>query len=168
MNCRQANRLLPLWIGRDLADASESEDLRGHLENCPVCSSRQLRLQESLEALQSLSAGMLEGNSHIARRPSLWPRLALVLGEVPRRRDQFNGWIPAAAMTLAATVMTVVSVLQFQREMGNSAPTAWNLPSAERLSERDLFRSDERFAPGAPNRDAPVRGLVKQPATNNW
>ena len=98
MNCRQANRLLPLWIGRDLADASESEALRGHLAECPDCANRRSKLQESLDALQSVATGMVGGEMHVARRPSIWPRLATMLGEVPRRRDQFNGWIPAAAM----------------------------------------------------------------------
>ena len=98
MNCQQASRLLPLWVGHDLPDASESEGLRAHLKHCPGCSLLARRLQEGLEALQSISSASL---SMAGERASLWPRLATMLKEVPRRRDQFNGWIPAAAMALA-------------------------------------------------------------------
>jgi len=168
MNCRQANRLLPLWIGRDLADASESEALRGHLAECPDCAGRRSKLQESLDALQSVSTGMVCGEMHVARRPSLWPRLATMLGEVPRRRDQFNGWIPAAAMALAAGAMFAVSIVQFQREMGDADLSVLSSPSVDRNDDRDLFNTDKRFAPSSSRRVLP-NGLVKlkQPA-NNW
>jgi hypothetical protein len=151
MNCREVKRLLPLWIGRDLADASEAEALRAHLMECRDCSLQQLRFQESLDALQSISTITLSIESHEGR-PSLWPRLAMVLREVPRRRDQFNGWIPATAMALAASLMIAVSVVQIRRDMGEPIGAG-----------RNLFLTDSRFAPGASNGDLRIPGLVVQP-----
>lgn len=148
MNCRQANRLLPLWIGRDLADSSETEALRVHVMGCRDCSTQLHQLQESLNALQSISTTAMSSGSEESR-PSLWPRLALVLREMPRRRDQFNGWIPAAAMAMAASLMIAVSVVQVRREIDPSIS-----------SGRNLFQTDERFAPGATSNDLQIRGLV--------
>lgn len=166
MNCGQAIRLLPLWIGRDLADASESEALRAHLAECPNCASRHSEMQKSLEALQSVSTLALSVEA--PGRTSLWPRLVMVLGEVPRRRDQFNGWIPAAAMALAASVMVGVSVVRFQRDMGDAGSTVFSEPPlSNRTEDRDLFRSDQRFAPHANRYDLRVPGLVKDRA-GNW
>ena len=114
MNCRQANGLLPLWIGRDLGDVSESEALRGLLAKCPNCADLRLKLQESVEVLQSMSTIAVVSEVLGNRRPSLWPRLATMLGDVLRHRDQFNGWIPAAAMALAVPQCSLVSIVQFQ------------------------------------------------------
>jgi hypothetical protein len=135
MNCQHALRLLPLWVGRDLADSSEAEALRNHLSGCQSCGTQLRQLQSSLDALQSISTITLVADADEARS-SLWPRLAMVLKDVPRRRDQFNGWIPAVAMTLAATLMISVSVVQVRREM--------NTPSNSTV--RNLFESDEQFA----------------------
>ena len=137
MNCREANRLLPLWIGRDLADASDSDALQAHVTECRVCSMRQRQLQESLDVLQSIST--ITGATETR---SLWPRLALALREMPRRRDHFNGWIPATAMALAATLMVAVSVVQVQREMGMPA----------NYTTRNLFETDQEFAIDSGNR----------------
>lgn len=163
MNCRQVIRLLPLWIGRDLPDASEAEALRMHLAQCQDCSLQQRRLQASLDALQSISTTSLSCESG-QTRPSLWPRLAMVLKDVPRRRDRFNGWIPATAMALAAALMVGVSLVQIRREMGDAIQATWNqrLPTS---TNRNLFQTDGQFAPTARNnRDVPVRGLVANPA----
>jgi len=161
MNCRQANRLLPLWIGRDLADASESEALREHVAKCPDCAARQEMLQQSLDALQLVSTGVQGEGSRSNRRPSLWPGLSMVLGEMPRRRDQFNGWIPATAMAIAAAVMVGVSVLQVQREFGDSQSTAWTMSPEDQTAEQ--LGVDEH--PGPSRRH---HAYVPHPVRYNW
>ena len=161
MNCHQALRLLPLWIGHDLADAADAEALRVHLTECPGCSLRKRRLQASLDALQSVSTTSLETSSGDAR-PSLWPRLAMILKDVPRRRDQFNGWIPAAAMALAATLMVAVSVVQIRREMGAPVQTTWSVNHSH-PGARNLFATDQQFVPGAAENFDVQRPVVVQP-----
>ena len=159
MNCRQASRLLPLWIGQDLADASEAEGLQTHLSHCADCSLQRRQLQEGLDALQSISTASLAVEA--GARSSVWPRLAAMLKDVPRRRDRFNGWIPAVAMALAATLMIAVSALQVHREMGGSVQASWG-------ENRDLFMTDARFAPGTENhQDLRIRGLVAAPASSD-
>lgn len=162
MNCQQANRLLPLWIGRDLADSSDAVALRAHLAECPDCSTRQRQLQECLDALQSVSTNSLPTEVG-GTRPSLWPRLSVALKERPRRPDRFNGWIPASAMALAASLMITVSALQIRREIGDSVPLTWGRESSG--TARNLFQTDRRFAPGATSdQELQIRGLVAQPA----
>jgi hypothetical protein len=89
--------------------------------------------------------------------------MAMALKEIPRRRDHFNGWIPATAMAMAATLMVAVSVVQVNRDMGGSMRNMIGQdPSGY---ARDLFRTDPQFAPGAANKqDVRVPGLVAYPA----
>ena len=148
MNCEQAHRLLPLWIGRDLSDAVDAESLQIHVAACPKCHARQGRLQESLDALQSASTAANDVETQAHSRPSLWPRVAAALPEWPRRRDRFNGWIPAAAMALAASLMVAVSIASVQRELGSQQPLAWRFGPALPSDGRNLFETDARFAPG--------------------
>lgn len=155
MNCHQAIRLLPLWVGHDLADASEAEGLRTHVQNCPSCSRQLRQLRESLEALQSVSSSSLTMDSN--GRVGLWPRLSAQLKDVPRRRDHFNGWIPAAAMAVAATLMIGASVVQVRRDLGAYVQTMWG-------DNRDLFKTDSRFAAGSDDsQDLKIPGLVVAP-----
>lgn len=155
MKCRQARQLLPLWVGNDLPDASDAQALRAHVQQCPECAAIHRQLVESREVLQCVSTVVLASESRESR-PSLWPQLALILNERPRQRDHFNGWIPAVAIALAATVMVSVSVLQVQREFGQPVPSA--------TAHRNLFQSDSRFTSRSRNGDLPIRGLVGQPA----
>ena len=81
-------------------------------------------------------------------RPSLWPRVAAALPEFRRTRDRFNGWIPAAAIALAATLMVAVSISTVQRELGATRPLTWHFAPASPSDGRNLFETDAHFAPG--------------------
>jgi Flp pilus assembly secretin CpaC len=148
MNCDHARQLLPLWIGSDLPDAVDAESLRIHVAACPNCHAWQRRLQTSLDALQSISTAAtdVEPRSHV--RPSIWPRVAAALSEGPRIRDRFNGWIPALAMALAASLMLSVSIMSVQRELGNQTPLTFRFGPTSPSDGRNLFETDARFAPG--------------------
>ncbi|MEK6259679.1 MAG: hypothetical protein AABP62_13765 [Planctomycetota bacterium] len=148
MNCEQARRLLPLWVGSDLSDAGDAESLRTHVAACPKCHAGQRRLQESLDVLQSVSTAATVAETQPHSRPSLWPRVAAALPERPRVRDRFNGWIPAAAMALAASMMVAVSISSVQRELGSQRPLAWRFGPTSPSDGRNLFETDARFAPG--------------------
>ena len=146
MNCEQARRLLPLWVGRDLSDAGDVASLLVHVAACPKCGAQHRRLQQCLDALQTISTAAVEPPSRA--RPSLWPRVAAALPECPRGRDRFNGWIPAAAMALAATLMVAVSISAIERELGSQRPLTWRFVSSSPSDGRNLFETDARFAPG--------------------
>lgn len=161
MNCREVSRLLPLWIGNDLADAAEAEALRVHLAKCQHCSSQRENLQISLDALQSIST---TSSGTEVSAPSLWPRLSMLLIDTPRRRDQFNGWIPASAMAMAAALMVTVSAVQIHREMGVPSQVTANQDPLN-PSRRNLFQTDPRFGSRSNrNQDLQIQGLVGNPA----
>lgn len=148
MNCDQASRLLPLWVGHDLSDAGDAELLRIHVAACQKCREQQRRLQQSLDVLQSISTAATDVEQQSHGRPSLWPRVAVALPERPRGRDRFNGWIPATAMALAALLMVAVSISSVQRELGNGHSFVWQFGPSSPSDGRDLFRTDAQFAPG--------------------
>ncbi len=148
MNCEHARRLLPLWVGRDLSDAGDAELLRVHVAACPKCHAQWRRLQSSLDALQSVSTAAMEVEPRSDLRPSLWPRVSAALPECPRGRDRFQGWIPAVAIALAASLMMAVSISSVQRELGSPPTLAWRFGPSSPSDGRNLFETDARFAPG--------------------
>jgi hypothetical protein len=115
MDCREAKRLLPLWIGQDLPDAASMSDVAKHLENCSSCDQHRQGLQTSLEALQFSTA---EAFSCDGTRRSVWPRVISRISkwESNQRRDRFNGWIPASVMAVAVALMVTVSIPSIQEE----------------------------------------------------
>jgi hypothetical protein len=155
MNCQQARRLLPLCIGNDLPDDADARDLQAHVAQCRECSHEQRQLQQSIEALQSASTALLpSGNT------SLWPRLVSRLSDLPRRREQFNGWIPAVAMMAAASVMVAVSISQVRQEMGRTSAVIWQDDSVSSSDSLNELRN-QRFGPGNVDQpNMPVRPMV--------
>ena len=115
MDCRRVRQLLPLWVGQDLPDAISTADVAIHLTRCPDCEQHRKSLQNSLEILQGSSSETLAVESG---RPSVWPPLVSRISEweISRRRERFNGWIPASVMALAVLLMIAVSIPSIQYE----------------------------------------------------
>jgi len=150
MNCRDAGQLLPLWVGRDLPDVNESKELEQHLSECSQCRERLHSLQQSLDALQSISTAAVEVGSVISGRSSLWPEISRRLPDRNPVRERFNGWIPATAMALAVLIMVSVSITTVQRELGSSGSLSWQWSPSSQAINRNLFQSDVRFSSDAP------------------
>jgi len=167
VNCIQASRLLPLWVGGDLSDTREVDAIRSHLALCRPCLEWQQRLQRSLGAMQTVAT---EAAAESSLRPSLWPRVVAVLPSLHRRRDRFNGWIPVSVMALAALLMVAVSITSVHRELREPQPLVWHLGPPSPSNGRNLFDSDSRFAPH-PGSTEPLETLLL-PAANkfpaNW
>src|SRR5262249_40856222 len=97
MDCREVKRLLPLWVGQDLPDATTANEVAKHLDECHECNQRRIGLQASLEILQASSSSTLVND---VNRNSVWPKLMVRMADWDRvhRRERFNGWIPASVM----------------------------------------------------------------------
>lgn len=145
LDCREVKPLLALWIGQDLPDTATANEVAGHLNGCPECDRYRLGLQSSLEALQSLSDetlsdGFVRGDlrSKLMSRISEW--------DSRRHHHRFNGWIPAAVMTVAVALMVAVSIPSLHEEFfGNSAGNGQEL----------TFSHPELRFIGDPNVDRP-------------
>lgn len=136
MDCRRVKQLLPLWIGQDLPDAVMADSVAKHIQQCRECEQRRVELQGSLDVLQGSSAETLTAGS-IGR--SLWPDLVSRISdwENHRRRERFNGWIPASVMALAAALMIAVSL--------PSVRDAFFDDSADSMKTVDLFGTHSEF-----------------------
>lgn len=164
MDCREAKKLLPLWIGQDLPDSGSSADVARHLEQCPSCERYRTELQLSLEALQ---CSISEAYSIQLPRHSVWPKLVGRISDWERdqHRERFNGWIPASVMALAVALMVAVSIPSLQEELfGNGA----NVANSVNLFDFDSeFRLDH-VAPRNPDSGGalPVQGPAYGTAVN--
>ena len=159
MDCRDVKKLLPLWVGQDLPDAATTNDVTSHLERCPECARLRDGLLASLEVLQACSAETLavesprhEAGSSGTGPRSVWPKLAtrITAWEGRSRHAQFNGWIPAAVMSLAAAVMVAVSLPSIQDEFFNNQSFV--------ASSIDLFQAPPEFS------QAPAGAKVQNPS----
>ena len=140
MDCQRVRQLLPLWIGRDLPDASSAAEVAVHLGNCTECERHRSGLQSSLDVLQASSSVTL---SEQPGRSGLWPKLAVRISqwELTRPRDRFNGWIPASVMAMAVALMVAVSIPSIHQEFFGDGSKDWN--------SANLFESEPRFSPVA-------------------
>jgi hypothetical protein len=118
MNCRQAQQDIALFVGHDLDDPRERDDVKRHVATCPDCREHYRRLKGTLKVLSHADAP-----ETYTTTGSLWPELA---GRINNRRPsgprgRFNGWAPFVAMT-AACLMLVVVVNEPANPTGTMGP----------------------------------------------
>lgn len=105
MNCRQSKATIALWVGEDLSDREQREDLKRHLAACPPCRDHYRQLKKTIR--------VLEGADRIPTydaSDSLWPELANRIQQQQKSRlskSHFNGWPPFVAMTAACALLIV-------------------------------------------------------------
>ena len=113
MTCKQFRTDIALWVGNDLEDGQELRVER-HVASCPQCREYAHEIKSSLHALQKPAVPDVGG--------SLWPRLSARIASLDsdRRRERFNGWLPA--VTVVAASITIITLLEMQepaRTAGN-------------------------------------------------
>lgn len=105
MNCKQAQQDIALYVGRDLDDPRDRDDVKRHVATCPDCRQHYRRMKGALKVLSQADAP-----ETYTTTGSLWPVLASRINEratlAPRSR--FNGWAPFVAMTAACMVLMLV------------------------------------------------------------
>lgn len=134
MKCKQAKSELALRIGGDLPEAPSLE-LERHVAVCPSCRTVREGLKSSHSALQEVAAAPPRpAGPARASSPSdsLWPAVSARLSrrETPRTR-QFNGWLPALAVTAASIAVIFVAgqnAAQYARSSASQHPDSWQAP----------------------------------------
>jgi predicted anti-sigma-YlaC factor YlaD len=125
MNCRQAQQDIALFVGQDLDDPRERDDVKRHVATCPDCRAHYRRLKGTLKVLAHADAP-----ETYTTTGSLWPELA---GRINNRRPtgprgRFNGWAPFVAMMAACLVLMVV-VNEPQSPQGTVGPATAKGPT---------------------------------------
>jgi hypothetical protein len=127
MNCRQAQQDIALFVGHDLDDPRERDDVKRHVATCPGCRAHYRKMKGTLKVLAQADAP-----ETYTTTGSLWPELA---GRINNRRPtgprgRFNGWAPFVAMTAACLVLMVV-VNEPQNPTGPMGPTTAKGPTIQ-------------------------------------
>ncbi|REJ90164.1 MAG: hypothetical protein DWQ34_17945 [Planctomycetota bacterium] len=129
MNCRQAKSTIALWVGEDLSDRQQREELKRHLAACPACRTHYRRLKKTFRVLENADRDPTYDASD-----SLWPELANRIQEQQSSRfskSRFNGWPPFVAMTAACALLIVA--MQWQ------TPPATTVPARPAAVQRDFL-----------------------------
>ena len=105
MNCKQAQRDIALWVGQDLDDHCERDEVRRHVSSCPDCREHYRRMKSALKVLDRAEAP----ETYVATG-SLWPELAARMNDRQPQTPsgRFNGWMPFVAMTAACLLLMFV------------------------------------------------------------
>jgi hypothetical protein len=105
MNCKRAKTAIALWVGDDL-DASSVNDLQSHLAECPVCRDRWLDMRRSLDVLHRVETPIDDRG----QSGNIWPSVAarILRRNQARQPQDFNGWVPALAVSAACLAIAVI------------------------------------------------------------
>lgn len=103
MNCRRAKLEMALWVGDDLDDGAVT-GLKQHLAGCKCCHSHWKQLKQCLKPLHDSGETSLP-----SLHESVWPELLPQLSKPSHepRPVEFNGWIPAIAVLMTCTAITL-------------------------------------------------------------
>jgi hypothetical protein len=105
MSCKAIQRLMALAVGDDLP-VSELRQLEQHVRVCAKCQSAWEQHRQGFAVVQQSRIQTIRPLSD-----SIWPKLANRLQHrfSDRSQSDFNGWIPALAITAACVLVFVFS-----------------------------------------------------------
>lgn len=168
MNCKLAEQNLALWVGGDLDEASVRE-LEEHLALCSACRAVGRRLKSTQRTLVKAShieltrpkakaTGTTNGGGQVQmlrdHDESVWPNVARGLRalEARKRRQRFNGWVPAAAVIAACLAI----ILSPRPATQNTMPQSYDGPGFGQSADMGVYNT---FSDGS-NFGQPDNGRV--------
>lgn len=141
MNCRQAEKLIPLHVGGDLEGKVESR-LRDHLGTCSRCA----RLAEEFRESRGWLVGLASLEPSASQERGAPDVIAALRQPVPAERQSGLRLRIAAGVILAALLVGLILFLQ-QRQSGTDGPGATtevvNTPPAGGQHEAEAERSGD-------------------------
>jgi len=116
MKCREAHSQMALYLGHDLPDRAEWEEVRRHISTCSSCRTHFRKLRSAMNALDQA-----ETESTYEVRNSMWPELRERINSQPRKRSEgvYNKWLPMASVVVACLAFVAV---WFQQPIPPNAP----------------------------------------------
>lgn len=152
MNCRQAKADIALWVGEDLQDAQQKEELRRHLASCPECRAHYKRMKRTFAVLERADRDATYDSSD-----SLWPHLAQRISRHSAGSPgRFNGWLPFAAMTAACAILVIVMDARPPAQV-HRAPMARSIGLPSFPTADSTGAAPELRTPNTPTSQPPAR-----------
>jgi len=110
MNCRQIEKLLPLFAGRDL-DAQSERLITAHVESCAACSAAAGEYRESRELLQEFAPPVFSEDVYAGIRQNVWRQIEAESTTVSVS-EVIAGWFrPRVIWATASALLVAVLVL---------------------------------------------------------
>ena len=169
MNCQQAEKLLPLFVGRDLDERNEQR-VSAHVETCAKCAGAALEYRESRQLLQEFAPPTFSDDVFAGIRQGVWREIETESNVQPLS-GIIAGWFrPRLVWAAASVVLIAITALgvyfianrSMQRPLADNAPKV--SPSPEN-KQPDSPSGSDKFATGSPN---PVKEkTLEQRQANN-
>ena len=110
MNCKQIEKLLPLYVGRDL-DARSEQLVATHVESCAACSAAASEYRQTRELLQEFAPPVFSEDVYAGIRQNVWRQIETESTTVSMS-ELIAGWFrPRVIWAAASALLVAVLVL---------------------------------------------------------
>ena len=134
MNCKQIEKLLPLYVGRDL-DARSERLVTAHVESCDACSAAASEYRQTRELLQEFAPPAFSEDVYAGIRQNVWRQIESESTTVSMS-ELIAGWFrPRVIWAAASALLVAVLVLGIFLIGNRSTPqqkAAGNAPEMNR------------------------------------
>lgn len=164
MNCTQVEKLLPLFVGRDLDERSELQ-VSAHVETCEKCAGAALEYRESRQLLQEFALPTFSDDVYAGIRQSVWREIESE-SKVQPFSEIVAGWFrPRLVWATASVVLIAITALGVYflanrstrpGALGEKVPQVSPTPENKQLAVR--AGDDELKAPLSPGRRKTLEG----------
>lgn len=110
MNCKQIEKLLPLYVGHDL-DTQSGRLIAAHVESCPACSVAAGEYQQGRELLQESAPPVFSEDVYAEIRQNVWRQIETDSATRSPWEGVFDLFRPRLAWALATVALIAVLVL---------------------------------------------------------
>ena len=108
MNCKQIEKLLPLYVGHDL-DAQSERLVTAHVESCSACSIAAGEYRQTRELLQEFALPVFSEDVYAGIRQDVWRQIESESRTRSWWEDMFALFHPRLATAVATAVLIAVS-----------------------------------------------------------
>ena len=121
MNCKQIEKLLPLYVSRDL-DARSERLVIAHVESCATCSATAAEYQQTSELLEEFTAPAFSEEVYAGIRQNVWRQIESESTTVSVS-ELIAGWFRPRVIWAAASALLVAVLVFGILLMGNRSRT---------------------------------------------
>ncbi len=148
MNCQQVEKLLPLYVSRDLKERRERL-IDAHLQSCATCAAATVEYRETRQLLQEVASPEFSEDSFAEIRRNVWRQIETE-PDAPTLGGLIAGWLRprlvwAAAIALLITVSAVG--IYFIAKRGTTQPSVADKPTPVNRNPGNEPKDKESPAP---------------------